>query len=102
MLNLAHLIACNELRDDIEDAFDLFLRAMESHFVFKLLGPASQSLLEGGDLVAILVLGLVIDFRIINKLFKVRNLALSFLLVDIKRRKLPPLRPLYFCLSFRS
>ena len=91
MLNLAHLIACNDLRDDIEYAFDLFLSAMESHFVFKLLGPASQSLLVGGDLVAILVLRLVIYFWIINKLFKVRNLALSFLLVDIKGRKLAPL-----------
>ena len=69
MLYLAHLIACNDLRDDIEDAFDLFLCAPQSHLVLKLLGPASQSLLVGGDLVAILVLRLVIHFRIINEPF---------------------------------
>ena len=69
MLDLAHLIACNDLRDDIEDSFDLFLRTLESHLIFELLGSASQSLLVGGDLVAILVLRLVIHFRIINKPF---------------------------------
>ena len=93
MLNLLHLVLRDDLRDNLKHAFDLLLRALKSHLILIQLCPAPQALLVGGNLVAILVLRMIVDFRIVDKPLQLRYLALSLLLVDIEGRALAPLRP---------